>query len=305
MSDGRPLAVVESRARPVLRVGCPMWAHPPWLGRFLSPGNRGRELAEYARWCNAVEGNTTFYGTPSDRTVAKWSEQAPPDFRFAFKVPRQVTHELRLRGDDAVRALGGFLDAIEPLGERVGPVQVQLPPSFGPESFETLRTFVGRLSSSRRWVIEFRHAGYFTGTTLRAVDEFLTGAGIGRVVLDTQPLFAASPRSEAALEERRSKPRLPVVTDAMGPLPVVRVIGSDDIDATIDGLRAWIPQLVAWIADGREPYLFVHQPENLESPSIARTIHAEVAALIDGLAPLSTPLPVAPASEITGQDTLF
>ena len=118
----------------VLRVGCPMWAHPPWVGRFLSPGNRGRELEEYARWCNAVEGNTTFYAVPSERTVARWAEQAPIDFRFAFKVPRPVTHDLRLRGEDAIRSLGEFLDAIEPLGERIGPVQLQLPPSFGPES---------------------------------------------------------------------------------------------------------------------------------------------------------------------------
>ena len=283
-----------------------MWAHPPWVGRFLSAGNRGRELSEYAGWCNAVEGNTTFYGVPPERTVARWAEQAHADFRFAFKVPRHITHELRLRGDDTLRFLGEFLAAIDPLGERVGPIQVQLPPSFGPGSLATLCSFVDRLSTSHRWVVELRHPSFFDGGPAhRAIDDLLGDAGIGRVVLDTRLLYAASPKSEAAVEERRTKPRLPVVTDLMGPNPIVRVIGSDDLDGTADGLRTWIPQLVEWISEGREPYLFVHQPENLESPALARMIHADVAALVGDLVPLPTPLPVAPASEVTGQDSLF
>lgn len=297
---------MASSVRPVLRVGCPMWAHPPWVGRFLSPGNRGRELAEYAGWCNAVEGNTTFYAVPSARTVERWCEQAPPDFRFAFKVPRVVTHELRLRGDGAARALDGFLDAIAPLGERIGPVQVQLPPSFGPDELASLRSFVERLPTNHRWVVELRHRAFFDRSDAhRAVDDLLVEAGVGRVVLDTRPLLAAPARSEAAFEERRTKPRLPVVTDVMGPAPIVRVIGADDAEVTIDGLRAWTERIVGWIGEGREPYLFVHQPENLESPALARAIHAEVAGRVDRLAPLATPLPVAPASEVTGQDSLF
>jgi uncharacterized protein YecE (DUF72 family) len=283
-----------------------MWAHPPWVGRFLSAGNRGHELAEYARWCNAVEGNTTFYAVPPERTVTKWATQAPDEFRFAFKVPRHITHELRLRGDDAARALDAFLAAIDPLGDRVGPIQVQLPPSFGPESLTVLGRFAARLSVAHTWVVELRHRAFFDGGPAhRGVDALLGEAGVGRVVLDTRPLYASAPQTDAALDERRTKPSLPVLTDLMGVMPVVRVIGSDDLDGTADGLRAWIPRLVEWIAEGRRPYLFVHQPENLESPALARLLHAEVAERIGDLAPLPTPLPVAPASEVLGQDSLF
>lgn len=282
-----------------------MWAHPPWIGRFLSAGNRGRELDEYARWCNAVEGNTTFYAVPAPATVARWARQAPQGFRFAFKVPRHVTHELRLRGDAARRALAEFLGAVEPLADRLGPVQIQMPPSFGPSEFATLAAFVAELPASHTWVIELRHPGFFDGGRAQlAVDELLGERGIGRVVLDTRPLYAQPAVTEAAVEERRTKPRLPVLTDVMGPMPVVRVIGSDDRGATAAGLRVWIPHVVGWLAEGREPLLFVHQPENLESPALARAIHAEVAELVD-LVPLPTPLPVAPASEIVGQDSLF
>lgn len=282
-----------------------MWTHPDWVGRFLSASNRGNELAEYSGWCNAVEGNTTFYAVPSAATIERWAKQAPPGFRFAFKVPRTITHELRLHGP-APGELATFLRAIEPLGERVGPVQLQLPPSFGPDQLATLRAFVALLPASHRWVVELRHPGFFDrGGAHRAVDELLTGADVGRVVLDTRPLFGHPPRSDAAVDERRTKPKLPVVTDVMGDEPVVRVIGSDDPEATFEGLLAWVPQVVGWLAEGRRPYVFVHQPENLDSPDLARRFHAAVAERVPDLVPLPTPTPVAPAGEVTGQTSLF
>ena len=286
-----------------------MWAHKPWVGRYLTPGNSGNELSEYAGWCNAVEGNTTFYAEPAPTTIARWVDQAPPDFRFAFKVPRTITHERRLHGD-AHRYLASFLRAISPLGERIGPVQLQLPPSFGPDQLGTLEEFVSGLPHREDWpidwVIEVRHPGFFGGGPAhRALDEVLSTGDIGRVVLDTRPVYAAPSTSAAAVEERRTKPKLPVVTDVMGRHPIVRVIGADDPDATFLGLAAWIDQIVTWLDAGLEPYLFVHQPENLHSPAIARRIHAAVAERVPGLRPLPDPLPIVGPSEVTGQSSLF
>jgi uncharacterized protein YecE (DUF72 family) len=287
-----------------------MWAHGPWVGRFLSPGNKGNELTEYAGWCNAVEGNTTFYAVPAASTIAKWARQAPAHFRFAFKVPRTVTHDLRLRaGADA--ALGEFLDRIAPLGARVGPVQLQMPPSFGPRDLRALAEFVERLPlhSGHRWAIELRHPQFFDGGSAhRAVDSILREASvgpIGRVVLDTRPLYAEPPRSEASFAERRTKPRLPVVTESMGDEPIVRVIGADPSDRSLAGLTAWVPRLVEWIAEGRLPYVFVHQPENVDSPELARRLHDAVREQLPDLEPLPDPLPVAPRGETIGQSSLF
>ena len=111
--------------------------------------------------------------------------------------------------------------------------------------------------------------------------------------------------TDAAVEERRTKPKLPVLTDMVGATPIVRVIGADDADTTADGLLAWVAPVAGWIAEGRRPYLFVHQPENLESPRLARMFHAAVAEAVVDLAPLPTPLPVVPATEVLGQDSLF
>jgi uncharacterized protein YecE (DUF72 family) len=65
-----------------LHVGCAMWNHAPWQGRYLPGSLAPRDrLRAYATWCNAVEGNTTFYATPALPTVRSWAGQTGPDFR--------------------------------------------------------------------------------------------------------------------------------------------------------------------------------------------------------------------------------
>ena len=119
------------RSAPVLRVGCAMWAYKAWQGlHFPSRLARREQLGVYASWCNAVEGNTTFYGLPTPRSVASWAAEAPEGFRFVFKLPRAITHEHHLR--DVAADHREFLKRIAPLGDRAEQLSIQLPPSFGP-----------------------------------------------------------------------------------------------------------------------------------------------------------------------------
>lgn len=278
-----------------------MWAHRPWVGRWYPRKTRpGTELALYPQLCNAVEGNTTFYAEPSAETVQRWHDQTPTDFRFLFKLPREVTHERRL--NDVARPVRSFLNTIEPLGERIGPVQAQLPPAFGPDALPLLLNFVRRLPLDWKWAIELRHPGWFDGSAAQqTLDELLVERGHSRVVLDTRPLYAAPATSEAATDERANKPKLPITLEAAGPRPIVRLIGHDSPQDTMKGLLAWVPQMVAWLRDGREPYLFVHQPENLDSPGLARAIHAALRLQL----PQVAELPEAPAVDEPEQTAMF
>jgi uncharacterized protein YecE (DUF72 family) len=114
-------------------------------------------LAYYARYLPAVEIDSTFYGAPTPHAVAHWAQATPPDFAFACKLPQEITHQLRLR--DAEEPLRAFLTALEPLGEKLWCVVVQLPPSFRPRRDEgALRSFVHRLPPEVRFAFEFRHA---------------------------------------------------------------------------------------------------------------------------------------------------
>ena len=126
-----------------------MWAYAPWQGRYLphslSPRDR---LRAYATWCNAVEGNTTFYATPALDTVRSWAEQTTSDFRFVLKLPKPITHERRLADVDG--PLRTFLAAIEPLGARAHALWIQLPPSFSPAELGALAGFLRHLPHEYR-----------------------------------------------------------------------------------------------------------------------------------------------------------
>src|SRR6476661_1434258 len=137
-----------------------MWAYKSWQGRhFPDHLERSEQLPTYGTWCNAVEGNTTFYGLPSAQTVSAWAGESPPELRFVFKLPRTITHEHRLRGADDELAV--FLDRIAPLGTRARQLSIQLPPSFGPGNLGALAAFVDDLPDTHRFAVEIRHRAFY------------------------------------------------------------------------------------------------------------------------------------------------
>jgi uncharacterized protein YecE (DUF72 family) len=276
-----------------------MWAYKAWQGRQLPEKlTRDEQLPAYAGWCNAVEGNTTFYGAPSAATVAAWAEQTPPDFRFVFKLPRTITHERRLRGAD--EELRAFLELLAPLGPRAETISVQLPGSFGPPDLGPLATFVRRLSAidpgAHRVAVEVRHPAFFeAGSVARGtLQRILADEGAEWITLDTTTLFSQPPTSELEREAWARKPRLPVHREALSDQPVVRFIGRDDPRETVGGWQPWIPVVAEWVAAGRTPTVFVHTPDNVDALVLARLFHDQVRAAVPDLAPLPTPAEVAP-----------
>jgi uncharacterized protein YecE (DUF72 family) len=281
---------------PVLHVGCPMWAHREWVGRFLPAGTaHGAELAAYSRYVNAVEGNTTFYASPPAATVERWLERVHPGFSFVFKVPRVITHDKRLRDIDA--DVAAFVELMSPLHGRIGGLTLQLPASFAPVDLGVLDGVLGSLPSGWRWSVEVRHLGFFQPPGRAALDRVLTRHGAERVLLDSRALFSQPPRSEAGREAWEKKPRVPALTDALTDRPIVRFIGSDDPERTSTGLQEWLPIIEMWLGEGRTPTLFVHTPDNVDSPGLARTFHAEMALLVEGLQPLPDALPLLQAEQ--------
>jgi uncharacterized protein YecE (DUF72 family) len=284
----------------VLHVGCPMWAHRPWVGRFLPSGTPpGGELGPYSRLLNAVEGNTTFYASPSPPVVSKWCDLAEPGFRFVFKVPKRITHELRMRGIGP--ELAAFCDLMSPLGDRIGAFTFQLPSSFAPVDLGVLEAVLRTLPADWRWSVEVRHPAFFEGQGRLAVDRVLTRYGVERVLLDSRPLFARPPLTDPGREAWEAKPRVPALTEALTDQPIVRFIGSDHNDVTVDGLQQWQPIVAAWLVDGRRPTFFVHTPDNDDGPALARAFHAETALIVPDL----EPLPEMPVVEPGEQGLLF
>jgi uncharacterized protein YecE (DUF72 family) len=277
-----------------LHVGCAMWSYPPWQGRYLPrslpPAER---LRAYASWCNAVEGNTTFYATPAPGTVGSWAAQTGPGFRFVLKLPKVVTHERHLA--DVTDPMRAFLAAIEPLGPRAHTLWIQLPPSFGPADLGTLTGFLRRLPHGHRYCAEVRHRAFFddprSGEQLERV---LGEIGAEWATFDTTALFASPPASDAEREAWARKPRLPRRTRVLTGHPVLRFLGRDDPARTAEGWQPWLDVVAGWLREGRSPTVFIHTPDNVLAPELARQFHAEVRARMPGTEPLPEPVPASP-----------
>ena len=139
----------------------------------------GTHLARYAEVFNAVEVNSSFYRTHRLATYARWAAAVPRDFRFSVKVPKAITHELKLVG--CARALDEFLVPVEGLGEKLGCLLVQLPPKLEFDAAAAGR-FLRALRSrhGHAAVIEPRHASWFEPRA----DEILRAHRIARVAAD-------------------------------------------------------------------------------------------------------------------------
>lgn len=150
------------------------------------PGE-GTHLARYAHVLPVAEINTSFYRPHRPGTYARWAATVPAGFRFSVKLPRTITHEHRLRG--ARTALEGFLSEVAGLGETLGPLLVQLPPSLRfdrrcvSDFFDLLRERYGGLVAC-----EPRHESWFEPEAEAVLQQWR----ISRVAADPPPVPAAA-----------------------------------------------------------------------------------------------------------------
>ena len=139
----------------------------------------GTHLSRYARVLNGVEINSSFYRSHAPETYLKWANATPDDFRFAVKMPGEITHELALR---ATRApLQRFYADIVGLERKRGPVLVQLPASHAFDRRVADRFFACLREIDRGAVVlEPRHASWFTP----AADTVLARHRVSRAAAD-------------------------------------------------------------------------------------------------------------------------
>jgi uncharacterized protein YecE (DUF72 family) len=253
-----------------------MWTHRVW------PSQGPDKLRSYAGQCNAVEGNTTFYATPSRATVQSWAKQTDPGFRFVIKLPKLITHERRLTGvDQEVRA---FLDAIEPLGPRIHALWIQLPGSFTPDDVDTLARFVRRIPRDLKPAVEVRHPAFFAEPA--GLEQALAPVDGEWVPFDTTAFFRSPPTSDAERDAWGKKPRMPYRAVALTQRPIVRYLGRDDVARTVEGWQPWVETVAGWLREGRSPTVFVHTPDNVDALALARRFHGEVRARVPAVEPL-------------------
>jgi len=169
-------------------VGCSGWAYDDWVGPFYPTGTApGDFLSCYARVFRVVEVDSSFYRAPSPFLVRRWAERTPDDFRFALKVPRDVTHESTPPALHTV--LDPFLSSLEPLRSRgkLGPVVLQFPPSFRAATGRArLELLLDAIPREYALAVELRHGSWWTDAT-RSLLEARKATLVWSVVPETRP----------------------------------------------------------------------------------------------------------------------
>jgi uncharacterized protein YecE (DUF72 family) len=149
---------------PRLLAGASGYSFKEWKGTFY-PADMKPEamLGWYSARLPTVEINNTFYRMPSAEVLANWAQATPPDFRFAIKASRRITHFAHLKPEsaDSVAYLYRMLEA---LGPKRGPVLFQLPPVMK-KDLPRLRDFLALLPPNHGAAFEFRHDSWFADET--------------------------------------------------------------------------------------------------------------------------------------------
>ncbi len=230
------------------RIGTQGWNYPGWVGPLYPPGTRAADFLKlYARAFRTVEVDSTFYAIPAQRTVRGWAERTPAHFRFALKLPQEITHERRFRDSDDVAKL--FFDRARELGEKLGPILVQFPPTR-PRDDGFLRLFLDLLDRDLDYAFEFRHPSWDEAA------DILAEAGIARVGSLEEPMpFRYLRLREPPYEER--------------------------------DLAAWARRLRPLLARGIDVYVYFKHEDEPSGPRYAERLLA-LAAKESGAAPPPT-----------------
>lgn len=233
-----------------VRIGTSGWSYKHWHDGVFYPADlkRGQELAYYVTVFDTVEVNSSFYHVPKESTLRGWRERTPQGFVFALKASRYLTHRLKLQ--DAQEPLELFCSRAELLGDKLGPILFQLPPSFHVD-LELLASFVALLPREARFTFEFRSDTWFCDEVYGLLEEH----NVALTVADA--------------------PRYPYVERATADFVYLRLHGHEKLyasDYSEEQLREWAGKMEAWVAQGRDVYCYFDNDLHGHAPANAATL---------------------------------
>lgn len=178
---------MEEKMEIPIYVGTMGWSYADWNGIFYPNETAARDaIALYARAFQAVEIDSTFYGTPREATVKHWKTSTPNSFVFCPKVPRAITHDAGLI--DVLEPLREFTRTMRLLGAKLGPMLLQMPPDFTRAELPALRDLLPVLAELQdpavRFAMEFRHRSLLG----EDVSELLRQHNVALVSADYAPM---------------------------------------------------------------------------------------------------------------------
>ncbi len=287
ISDDASLEAPHPQLRATARVGTSGWIYPPWRGHFYPRDlPHARELAYLAEHLPAVEVNGTFYSLTRPGVCDAWRRAVGPDFVFAVKGSRYITHMLKLR-DVAAPLANFFASGILRLGSQLGPILWQLPAMvrFGgercarflaalPEDVRAAERLARRHDARvtgracltapdgrerrLRHALEVRHESFLTDAAL----DLLARHGVALVVADTAG-------------------RHPFAIHDTADFRYVRLHGATELYRsryTGPEIARWARRVRRWLGAGQDTYVFFDNTDKRHAPGDAVRLLAALAA---------------------------
>ncbi|MCB0305442.1 MAG: DUF72 domain-containing protein [Calditrichaeota bacterium] len=264
-------------------LGCPIWGNPEWKGAlFTREARAGDFLPQYGKVFNTVEGNNTFYGLPKPGAIERWGKEVPEDFRFSFKFPRRISHELQLQHAGADTR--DFLNALAPIAGKIGVLFLQLPPGFGPGGMPALGQYLQSLPTDFAYAVEVRHRMFFDDPVAeKRLNELLSSHHANRALFDTSTLHLLASDDPDVITAQGKKPQVPERFTATGGQPFLRYVGHKTVAPNRPRLTYIAGIVAGWLREGRTPYVFIHSPGDLYAPQISREFHQILKEQLPGM----------------------
>ena len=226
-----------------LWAGASGYAFKEWKGTFYPDKIQPDEMLPwYAARLPAVEINNTFYQMPKVAVLEHWAAATPERFRFAIKAPRRITHDARLKAEEAADSVAYLYKNLATLGAKRGPVLFQLPP-FLKKDVPRLQAFLHVLPEGHLAAFEFRHDSWFDD--------------------DVYAALRSSGASLALSEREGGNPPPPLVETAPWGYVRLRLEAYSE-----DDLAQWVQRLAATGWQDVHVY-FMHEPT---APGYAATL---------------------------------
>ncbi|OIN57178.1 DUF72 domain-containing protein [Arsenicibacter rosenii] len=244
--NARIWTAVERTSHPEIFIGGPVWANKQYVGKIYPSTAKEKDfLHHYVQQFNTIELNLTHYQIPTESMIDKWKTEARTSpfrsgFTFCPKFPQTISHERMLLATEFITE--EFVSAILSLEEFLGMSFLQLPPTFSPDKWPVLESYLKSLPDELNVAVEFRHPDWFK-------------------------------RSEVwqhTLEKLHGLHRHVVITDVAGrrdvlhmglssPVLTLRFIANEGHESDYTRTDAWIQRLKTWLDKGLQTaYIFVH-----------------------------------------------
>jgi uncharacterized protein YecE (DUF72 family) len=256
-----------------VRVGISGWTYPAWRGRFYPTGlPQRRELEHASRRVSSVEINGSFYSLQRPTSYLAWHGQTPPDFVFAVKGGRFITH-LKKLADVEIPLANFFASGVLALGAKLGPFLWQLPPNLGFHA-ERMATFFDLLPRTTAQAAELaaRHDSRLDGRALTttSVDRPLRHAVEVRHATFLDPAFPELLRAhDIGSVVADSAGRWPLLEQVTSDFVYVRLHGAEELYVsgyTADALDAWAQRVRRWHAGGLDVFVYFDNDAKVHAP---------------------------------------